>query len=189
MELQPDLCVTAAYGNILPQRFLDIPRFGTLNIHPSLLPRFRGAAPVQRALQVHTNTQDGRQQSKLWFPKGSGFVFEGYAFSFLRWSLKSELKQLHPSFHGGTHNEIELNRGKSAEGCSQTLFHGLMAYNFQITVVIMLENAGRGDRNGCELGVHRESDGCWAHPCSGARGCCTPRAGARAAGGSISPWN
>ena len=51
-ELAPDLCVTAAYGNILPQRFLDIPRFGTLNIHPSLLPAYRGAAPVQRALQV-----------------------------------------------------------------------------------------------------------------------------------------
>ncbi|KAK9830310.1 hypothetical protein WJX72_010930 [[Myrmecia] bisecta] len=49
--LHPDLCVTAAYGNILPQRFLDIPRFGTLNIHPSLLPKYRGAAPVQRALQ------------------------------------------------------------------------------------------------------------------------------------------
>jgi len=55
-ELAPDLCVTAAYGNILPQRFLDIPRFGTLNIHPSLLPAYRGAAPVQRALQVlHAN--------------------------------------------------------------------------------------------------------------------------------------
>ena len=50
-ELQPDLCVTAAYGQILNQRFLDIPKFGTLNIHPSLLPLYRGAAPVQRALQ------------------------------------------------------------------------------------------------------------------------------------------
>ena len=51
-ELRPDLCITAAYGNILPQAFLDIPRFGTLNIHPSLLPQYRGASPVQRALQV-----------------------------------------------------------------------------------------------------------------------------------------
>lgn len=51
-ELQPDLCITAAYGNMLPQRFLDIPALGTLNIHPSLLPLYRGAAPVQRALQV-----------------------------------------------------------------------------------------------------------------------------------------
>ena len=46
-----DLCVTAAYGNFLPQKFLDIPRLGTLNIHPSLLPAFRGAAPVQRAME------------------------------------------------------------------------------------------------------------------------------------------
>ncbi len=38
--LKPDLCVTAAYGGMLPQRFLDIPRLGSLNIHPSLLPRF-----------------------------------------------------------------------------------------------------------------------------------------------------
>ena len=50
--IQPDVCVTAAYGNILPQNFLDIPKHGTLNIHPSLLPKYRGASPVQRALQV-----------------------------------------------------------------------------------------------------------------------------------------
>lgn len=44
--------MTAAYGNMLPAAFLSIPRRGTLNIHPSLLPLYRGAAPVQRALQV-----------------------------------------------------------------------------------------------------------------------------------------
>lgn len=50
--LDLDLCITMAYGCFLPQRFLDIPRFGTLNLHPSLLPRYRGAAPVQRALEA-----------------------------------------------------------------------------------------------------------------------------------------
>ncbi|PWZ31500.1 Methionyl-tRNA formyltransferase [Zea mays] len=50
-EVEPDVCITAAYGNILPQKFLDIPSCGTVNIHPSLLPLYRGAAPVQRALQ------------------------------------------------------------------------------------------------------------------------------------------
>jgi methionyl-tRNA formyltransferase len=50
--MQPDLCITAAYGNMLPTRFLEIPRCGTLNIHPSLLPQFRGAAPVPRAIEV-----------------------------------------------------------------------------------------------------------------------------------------
>ena len=50
-NLQPDLCITAAYGNYLPSKFLSIPRYGTLNIHPSLLPAYRGAAPVQRSLE------------------------------------------------------------------------------------------------------------------------------------------
>ncbi|KAJ8545913.1 hypothetical protein K7X08_018496 [Anisodus acutangulus] len=50
-SLEPDLCVTAAYGNILPTKFLNIPSKGTVNIHPSLLPLYRGAAPVQRTLQ------------------------------------------------------------------------------------------------------------------------------------------
>lgn len=50
-QLGADVCVTAAYGNYLPSAFLAIPPHGTLNIHPSLLPRYRGAAPVQRALQ------------------------------------------------------------------------------------------------------------------------------------------
>eukprot|EP00252_Welwitschia_mirabilis_P019905 TRINITY_DN4731_c0_g1_i3.p1 TRINITY_DN4731_c0_g1~~TRINITY_DN4731_c0_g1_i3.p1 ORF type:complete len:306 (-),score=68.18 TRINITY_DN4731_c0_g1_i3:468-1385(-) len=49
--MRPDLCVTAAYGNVLPKRFLEIPYNGTVNIHPSLLPLYRGAAPVQRALE------------------------------------------------------------------------------------------------------------------------------------------
>ncbi|MCG5501734.1 methionyl-tRNA formyltransferase [Ectothiorhodospira lacustris] len=47
---RPDLMVVAAYGLILPQSVLDIPRLGCVNIHASLLPRWRGAAPIQRAL-------------------------------------------------------------------------------------------------------------------------------------------
>jgi len=47
---RPDLLVVAAYGLILPQSVLDIPAHGALNIHASLLPRWRGAAPIQRAL-------------------------------------------------------------------------------------------------------------------------------------------
>ncbi|MFO1407651.1 MAG: methionyl-tRNA formyltransferase [Steroidobacteraceae bacterium] len=48
--LAPDLMVVVAYGLILPQAVLDVPRLGCLNIHASLLPRWRGAAPIQRAL-------------------------------------------------------------------------------------------------------------------------------------------
>lgn len=49
-SLQPDLMIVAAYGLILPQAVLDIPRLGCLNIHGSLLPRWRGAAPIHRAI-------------------------------------------------------------------------------------------------------------------------------------------
>ncbi len=48
--LRPDAMVVAAYGLLLPKEVLSIPRFGCLNIHASLLPRWRGAAPIQRAL-------------------------------------------------------------------------------------------------------------------------------------------
>jgi methionyl-tRNA formyltransferase len=54
--LNPDLCVTAAYGQVLSEEFLAVPKFGTLNIHPSLLPLYRGAAPVQRALEDGVST-------------------------------------------------------------------------------------------------------------------------------------
>ncbi len=46
----PDVIVVAAFGQILPQSVLDIPRYGCINIHPSLLPRFRGASPVAAAI-------------------------------------------------------------------------------------------------------------------------------------------
>ncbi len=49
-RLQPDLVLVVAYGLLLPQWFLDVPLYGCLNIHPSVLPRWRGAAPIQRAL-------------------------------------------------------------------------------------------------------------------------------------------
>ncbi len=50
--LDADAMVVAAYGLILPQAVLDMPRLGCLNIHASLLPRWRGAAPIQRAIQA-----------------------------------------------------------------------------------------------------------------------------------------
>jgi methionyl-tRNA formyltransferase len=51
-EAQPDVMVVAAYGLILPQWVLDAPRLGCLNIHASLLPRWRGAAPIHRAIEA-----------------------------------------------------------------------------------------------------------------------------------------
>jgi len=49
-QLNPDLIVTAAYGKILPERILTIPTFGALNVHASILPSYRGAAPIQWCL-------------------------------------------------------------------------------------------------------------------------------------------
>ena len=48
--LQPDVCAVVAYGRILPQKVLDIPTYGCINIHASLLPKYRGAAPYQWAV-------------------------------------------------------------------------------------------------------------------------------------------
>lgn len=48
--LQPDVAVVAAYGLILPQSVLDMPKYGCINIHPSLLPKYRGASPVASAI-------------------------------------------------------------------------------------------------------------------------------------------
>lgn len=51
-SLEADIMVVAAYGLLLPPAVLDIPRYGCLNIHASLLPRWRGAAPIQRAIEA-----------------------------------------------------------------------------------------------------------------------------------------
>jgi methionyl-tRNA formyltransferase len=55
-DLEPDLAITASYGQILSDTFLAIPKRGTINIHPSLLPKYRGAIPVQAALMAGDTT-------------------------------------------------------------------------------------------------------------------------------------
>ncbi len=52
LDAEPEVMIVAAYGLILPQAVLDIPGHGCLNIHASLLPRWRGAAPIQRAIEA-----------------------------------------------------------------------------------------------------------------------------------------
>jgi len=51
-SLRPDLGIVVAYGRFLPNRLLELPPLGTINIHASLLPKYRGAAPIQRALMA-----------------------------------------------------------------------------------------------------------------------------------------
>ena len=50
IKLKPDLIVTCAYGQILPKELLDLPKYGALNIHASLLPKYRGGAPIERSI-------------------------------------------------------------------------------------------------------------------------------------------
>jgi len=57
-QLAPDLIVVVAYGQILPQSVLDIPRFGCINVHASLLPAYRGAAPINKAI-IDGETETG----------------------------------------------------------------------------------------------------------------------------------
>lgn len=76
-SLQPDLMVVAAYGLLLPQKVLDIPRLGCINIHASLLPRWRGAAPIQRAILAGDKTtgvgimqmEKGLDTGPIWLEK------------------------------------------------------------------------------------------------------------------------
>jgi methionyl-tRNA formyltransferase len=57
-EVQPDVIVVVAYGKILPERILSLPRHGCINVHASLLPKYRGAAPIQWAI-MNGETESG----------------------------------------------------------------------------------------------------------------------------------
>lgn len=57
-EMNPDLIVVVAYGKILPQELIDIPKLGVINVHSSLLPKYRGAAPIHAAL-IHGEEETG----------------------------------------------------------------------------------------------------------------------------------
>lgn len=56
INLEPDLIITCAYGQILPQELLDVPRLGCINVHASLLPKLRGGAPIHRAIMNGNKT-------------------------------------------------------------------------------------------------------------------------------------
>lgn len=57
-SLAPDLCIVAAYGKIIPEEYLSVPKQGFLNIHPSLLPKYRGPTPIQTAI-LNGDTETG----------------------------------------------------------------------------------------------------------------------------------
>ena len=66
-EIKPDLVITLAYGQIVPQGFLDKIPMGCLNLHGSLLPKYRGASPIQTAL-INNETVTGVTLMEMGFP-------------------------------------------------------------------------------------------------------------------------
>ena len=73
--LQPDVCAVVAYGRILPQRVLDIPAFGCINIHASLLPQYRGSAPYQWAV-LDGQTETGVSAQHMVWEMDAGDVID-----------------------------------------------------------------------------------------------------------------
>ncbi len=57
-DMKPDLLIVAAYGKILPKKFLDVAKLGCINVHPSMLPKYRGASPIQNAI-LNGETETG----------------------------------------------------------------------------------------------------------------------------------
>jgi len=73
-EIEPDLIIVAAFGQILPKAILEIPKIGCLNVHASLLPAYRGAAPIQWAI---INGEDKTGVTIMWMNEGmdTGDIF------------------------------------------------------------------------------------------------------------------
>lgn len=73
-KLEPDFIVVVAYAHLLPQEVLDIPKYGCINIHPSLLPKYRGASPIQSAL-LHGDLETGVSIMKMGKQMDNGPIF------------------------------------------------------------------------------------------------------------------
>lgn len=73
-RLNADICIVVAYGLILPQRVIEAPRYGCINVHGSILPRYRGAAPIQRAL-LNGDSQTGVAIMKIVKALDAGDVY------------------------------------------------------------------------------------------------------------------
>lgn len=74
-DLNADLCIVVAYGILLPQRIIDAPKCGCINVHGSILPKYRGAAPIQRSL-LDGDQETGVSIMKLGLKLDAGDVFK-----------------------------------------------------------------------------------------------------------------
>ena len=73
-SIKPDVIVVAAYGSIFPEMILNLPKFGCLNVHASLLPRWRGASPIQSAI-LHGDNETGVSLMKMEIGLDTGPIF------------------------------------------------------------------------------------------------------------------
>ncbi|WP_027189141.1 methionyl-tRNA formyltransferase [Paucidesulfovibrio longus] len=112
--LRPDVLVVAAYGLILPQAVLDVPRLMPLNVHASLLPKYRGAAPIQRAIEageVITGTTIMRMEAGL----DTGPIL-----------LQRALRIGHDQHAGEIHDELAEQGGKMIVEALERLWRGAL---------------------------------------------------------------
>ncbi len=108
-ELKPDVMIVVAYGMLLPQRILDIPTIACLNIHASLLPRWRGAAPIQRAIEAG-DTQTGVCIMQMEAGLDTGPVL-----------LESRLDIQHNDTSASLHDSLAILGAKSLMECLKSL--------------------------------------------------------------------
>lgn len=114
-SLRPDVLVVAAYGLILPQAVLDVPRLMPINVHASLLPQYRGAAPIQRAIQNGdeiTGTTIMRMEAGL----DSGPIL-----------LQRALRIGYEQHAGDIHDELAVQGGTLIVEALERLQHGALA--------------------------------------------------------------
>lgn len=127
LALEPDLIVTCAYGQILPKAILDYPKYGCINVHASLLPKFRGGAPIHRAIMagakktgitiMYMNAKmdegDVIAQSEIDIAENETGSSLHDKLSILGASL---LMETLPSILAGTNNRIEQDSSKATYG-------------------------------------------------------------------------
>lgn len=114
LNLKPDLIVVVAYGLILTKEVLEIPKYGCINIHPSLLPKWRGCAPMERCL-MSDDTETGVCIMKVDEGLDSGDIISTYTTKITDKtdiiSLKEELSNVGAEMLLKTVNEIEKTNG------------------------------------------------------------------------------
>ena len=112
--LKPDLIVVVSYGLILTKELLEMPKYGCINIHPSLLPRWRGCAPLERCL-MSDDTETGVCIMKVDEGLDSGDIISTYKTKIINEtdivSLKDELSNIGAKMLLDAVNEIEKNNG------------------------------------------------------------------------------